>query len=160
PGVRPRTGRQHENPSCTALLRTRRRRPGHEFRGEMDDWWRLGALADLREQDLRAAPAGGEQLLAHGRQTDVVRRLDVVIADHREILGNLDAELPGSSDDTEGLGIAGREDRGRARASGEHRSGEITGLVASVRPMTHPVRRDHDASLDEPITQADLSVAA
>src|SRR5581483_12473356 len=90
---------------ATALLWWRRGRTDHELGKQLDDRCRARTLLDLGEQDLGPAPAGLEELLADGRQPDVVGCLDVVVADDREILGHVQAGLVGRGDDPEGLGV-------------------------------------------------------
>ena len=52
--------------------------------------WTTGGSSDrtldLGQEDLGAATAGLEQLLADRRQADVVGRLDVVVADDRQVV--------------------------------------------------------------------------
>ena len=93
-----------------------------------------------RQQQLGADASGVQQLLANGRQSDVVGCLDVVIADHGEVVGNAQAELMGRGDDTEGLGIAGREDRARPFGAGQDPACQLPGLVPAVCPMPNHSR--------------------
>ena len=113
---------------------------------------------DLGEQDLGAASSGLEQLLAHGRQPDVVGRLDVVVADHREVVGNVQPELPGGGDDAERLRVAGGEDGGRPAVAGEHAASQVAGLVAAVGTVTNPLGRDPHTGRGELIARARLAV--
>ena len=78
----------------------------------------------------RSAPTPSrlEQLLADGRESDVVGHLDVVVADDRQVVGDSDARVVRRGDDAQGLGVAGGEDGRRA----------IGRSAASVRPAPEP----------------------
>ena len=80
---------------------------------QLDDRRLVGPGIDLGEEHLGAEPAGLEELLADGRQADVVGGLDVVVADDRQVVGDMQPGLVRGRDDAERLGVAGREDRGR-----------------------------------------------
>ncbi len=73
----------------------------------------LGSALDLGKEDLGAAAPRLEELLADGREADVVGRLDVVVADDRQVVRDMEAELARGGDDAERLRVAGREDRRR-----------------------------------------------
>ena len=110
---------------------------------------RLGPVLDLGEEDLGPAPSGLEQLLADGRQTDVVGGLDVVVADDRHVVWDMQSGLARGRDDAERLGIARREDRRRPVAVVQHPAGESARLVSTVRAVPEPLRRDRDAGRAE-----------
>src|SRR5512144_885339 len=82
------------SPLGTALPRRGRRRSDDDGGFESDRGWHLGARLDLAQQHLGAQPTGLEELLADGRETDVIGRLDVVVADDREVGGNIELEVP------------------------------------------------------------------
>ena len=78
-----------------------------------DRGWR-GAFHDLGHEQLRALPAGLEQVLSNGRQADEVARLDVVVADDRQVVGDVEAEVLCRSQNAQGLRVAGGEDGRRS----------------------------------------------
>ena len=141
----------------------------------------LGSVLDLGQEDLRAAAPGLEQLLADGRQADVVGGLDVVVADDREVVRHVEAELARRGDDAERLRVAGGEDRrravarvrasggrGRAPRSGRGRRGRPTrrGIstpaareLARQARLAVPARGEAERVLDGVADEADRAVA-
>src|SRR5437762_755667 len=71
-------GQAVQRSSSTALLRRRRGRTNRQLRYQSNDGRLIGWDLDLGQQDLRAPATGLEQLLANGRQSDVVGGFDVV----------------------------------------------------------------------------------
>jgi hypothetical protein len=71
------------------------------------------ATADDVEEPLHAPLAALLQRLRNGRETDVLRNLDVVEPDDREFVGDPDAFDGGGFEHPEGLEIRGGEDGGR-----------------------------------------------
>ena len=93
----------------------------------------LGAVARSREQQLGTTPPGLEELLADGREPDVVGDLDVVVADDRQVVGDAQARLVRGADDAQGLRVAGGEDGGRTLGGRRAVGGQLARLVAAVR---------------------------
>ena len=98
-------------------------------------------------------------MLADGRQSDVVGGLDVVVADDRQVVGDMQAELARGRDDAQGLRVAGREDRCRAAVARPASGGQVAGLVSAVCPVADR-RRDRTPAVRARRVESPLAVAA
>src|ERR1035437_2809239 len=90
------------------------------------------AFGDLRHEHLSALTPGLEEVLANSGETDEVAGFDVVVADHRKGVGDVEAEVLRGSENAQGLRVAGGEDGGRTIRMREHPRGEVARLVPSV----------------------------
>ena len=97
----------------TALLPTRRGAASDDFRIDDDRGGRGRALDDLGHEQLRALAAGLEEVLADGGEPHEVTRLDVVIADHGEVVRDVEAQVLCGREHAKSLRVAGGEDGGR-----------------------------------------------
>ena len=93
------------------------------------------------EKDLGPPPSALEERLAHGREPDVGRRLDVVEADDRQVAGHVEPGLPGRLDHPEGLHVGRGEHRGGTGPTGEEVAHQLAGHLAAVGPVAHPIAR-------------------
>ena len=87
---------------------------------------------DPQDEPLHGTLAALGERLPDRREADEVGRLDVVIADEREIPRDLQPEPAGGLEDTDRLGVAGRDDGRRAARLAEHRVGGRTRLGPAV----------------------------
>ena len=130
--------------SGVRTIRRRRRRTG----------------ADLSQEQLGTEAPRVEELLAHGREADVLGDLDVVVAHDRQVVGHAQAKLVGGADDAQRLRVAGGEDRGRAVVAEQQARRELPSLVAAVGAERHEVRpRGRPGSLER-LLVPDVPVAA
>src|SRR5689334_14756145 len=72
----------------------------------------------------------------------------------------MQAELARRGDDPEGLGVAGREDRGRWVRAREHTPSEVTRLVAAVATSPVPPFREAESRQGKLFAEPALAVAA
>src|SRR3954463_8747668 len=114
--------------AVAALLRWRRRLADNELGRQLYQSRRVRRPRDLGQQHLGADPSGVEQLLPYGRQADIFGRLDVVVPDDREVVGDTEAEVVRPGNHAERLGVAGGEDRRRPLATVQDSPSEVTSL--------------------------------
>ncbi len=105
--------------------------------------------AEHGQQQLGATPTAFVQRLAHRRQPGERGDLDVVEADHRQVVGNAQAGVGRRFQDTQRLEVGGGEDRGRTLVEAKQRARGLPRLLAPLRPREDVLGPEPDACSNE-----------
>ena len=137
---------------------------GHRTGGRAHHQLQLHLLGERRQRraaerlhdEVGDAPAGALQRLAHGGDPHQRGEVDVVVADHGDVAGDLPSEHLGGLHHPDALHVGRGDDRRRWVVEREQLDGHVLGRRAQVRPVADQrrIERDPGVSAARPCSPA------